>query len=99
MRLWLVGLHNNNNYGKKLKKLMVYNSSNINKTNTNLSSQIIECKKNHDDDIPNTFMGQVQKCCGAKPVNVFSKHNSYRVLLIKAIHYLIYSVTTYNTSY
>jgi len=45
-------------------------------------------------------LGQSHKNGGVKPVNIyFPKHKSDRVLLIKAIHYLIYSVTTYNTSY
>ena len=50
---------------------MVNNSTNINKTNDHLSSQLIEHRKTTIFDVgnPGTGLGQVQKGGADKPVN------------------------------
>ena len=49
-------------------KLMVNNSTNINKTNNYLSPQLIEYKKITTDEVGNLgpCLGQVKKCGGVK---------------------------------
>lgn len=48
MRLWLVGLHNNNNYGKKLKKYNGLQFQQYQQMNRRLSLQTIGHQKGHD---------------------------------------------------
>ena len=56
------------NVVKRMFKLMVNNSTNINKTNNHLSPQLIEYKKITTDEVGNLgpCLGQVKKCGGVK---------------------------------
>jgi hypothetical protein len=65
-------------YEKKILTVMVNNSTNINKTNNHLLSQLIEHKKNLKNGtydvgipVPGHDLGKAQKCVGVKLVNKF----------------------------